>query len=57
MKNGVECYKDFFGYFNALKTNCDCRSIPKKGQFPVFSRDLTPVFPFASAIVNQETQI
>ena len=21
-KNGVECYKDFFGYFNALKTNC-----------------------------------
>ena len=23
MKNGVECYKDFFGYFNALKTNCD----------------------------------
>ena len=22
MKNGVECYKDFFGYFNALKTNC-----------------------------------
>ena len=23
MKNGVECYKDFFGYFNALKTNCE----------------------------------
>ena len=22
MKNGVECYKDFFGYFKALKTNC-----------------------------------
>ena len=22
MKNGVEYYKDFFGYFNALKTNC-----------------------------------
>ena len=22
MKNGVKCYKDFFGYFNALKTNC-----------------------------------
>ena len=22
MKNGVECYKDFFCYFNALKTNC-----------------------------------
>ena len=22
MKNGVECYKDFFGYFNTLKTNC-----------------------------------
>ena len=26
MKNGVECYKDFFGYFNALKTNCEGRS-------------------------------
>ena len=23
MKNGVECYKDFFPYFKALKTNCD----------------------------------
>ena len=23
MKNGAECYKDFFGYFNALKTNSD----------------------------------
>jgi hypothetical protein len=23
MKNGFECYKDFFGYFNAPKTNCD----------------------------------
>ena len=23
MKYGVECYKDFFGYFNALKTNCE----------------------------------
>ena len=22
MKNGVECYKDFFPYFKALKTNC-----------------------------------
>ena len=22
MKNVVECYKNFFGYFNALKTNC-----------------------------------
>ena len=22
MKNGVERYKDFFCYFNALKTNC-----------------------------------
>ena len=22
IKNGVECYKDFFFYFNALKTNC-----------------------------------
>ena len=22
MKNGFECYKDFFCYFNALKTNC-----------------------------------
>ena len=21
MKNGVECYKDFFGYFNALETH------------------------------------
>jgi hypothetical protein len=26
MKNGVECYKDFFGYFNALKTNCELSS-------------------------------
>ena len=23
MKNGVECCKDFFPYFKALKTNCD----------------------------------
>ena len=23
MKNVVKCYKDFFGYFNALKTNCE----------------------------------
>ena len=23
MKNDVKCYKDFFGYFNALKTHCD----------------------------------
>ena len=23
MKNGVKCYKDFFPYFKALKTNCD----------------------------------
>ena len=23
LKNGVKCYKDFFGYFNALKTKCD----------------------------------
>ena len=23
MKNIVKCYKDFFGYFNALKTHCD----------------------------------
>ena len=22
MKNVVKCYKDFFGYFNALKTHC-----------------------------------
>ena len=22
MKNAVECYKDFFPYFKALKTNC-----------------------------------
>jgi hypothetical protein len=27
MKNGVECYKDFFGYFNALKTNCDLLAV------------------------------
>jgi hypothetical protein len=27
MKNGVECYKDFFGYFNALKTNCETYQI------------------------------
>ena len=26
MKNGVECYKDFFPYFKALKTNCVCLS-------------------------------
>ena len=23
MKNVVKCYKDFFGYFNALKTHCE----------------------------------
>ena len=23
MKNVVKCYKDFFGYLNALKTHCD----------------------------------
>ena len=23
MKNVAKCYKDFFGYFNALKTHCD----------------------------------
>ena len=23
MKNVVECYKDFFGYFNALETHGD----------------------------------
>ena len=28
MKNVVECYKEFFGYFNALETNGDFR--PKK---------------------------
>ena len=22
LKNVVKCYKDFFGYFNALKTHC-----------------------------------
>ena len=27
MKNGVEFYKDCFGYFNALKTNCGKLSI------------------------------
>ena len=26
MKNGVECYKDFFPYFKALKTNCVMQS-------------------------------
>ena len=23
MKNVVKCYKEFFGYFNALKTHCE----------------------------------
>ena len=23
MKNDVQCYKDFFPYFKALKTNCE----------------------------------
>ena len=29
MKNGVESYKDFFGYFNALKTNCVATSLDR----------------------------
>jgi len=30
MKNVVKCYKDFFGYFNALKTHCEllCNKAP-----------------------------
>ena len=27
MKNVVKCYKDFFGYFNALKTHSDLRNL------------------------------
>ena len=32
MKNVVKCYKDFFGYFNALKTHCE-RVVHKKNLF------------------------
>ena len=30
MKNVVECYKEFFGYFNALETNGGSRSNQNK---------------------------
>ena len=30
MKNVVKCYKDFFGYFNALKTHSDEKTKPYK---------------------------
>ena len=30
MKNVVECYKEFFGYFNALETNDDKEAIINK---------------------------
>ena len=32
MKNIVKCYKDFFGYFNALKTHCGGSSATAKAQ-------------------------
>ena len=36
MKNGVECYKDFFPYFKALKTNCDMQArISFEGVFEI----------------------
>ena len=34
MKNIVKCYKDFFGYFNALKTHCDTVHLVFFGFFP-----------------------
>ena len=34
MKNVVKCYKDFFGYFNALKTHCG-----NVASFPVVALD------------------
>ena len=30
MKNVVDCYKEFFGYFNALETNGDSTNPAKK---------------------------
>ena len=33
MKNVVECYKEFFGYFNALETNGDIYYVMKRALF------------------------
>ena len=44
MKNGVECYKDFFPYFKALKTNCAVRVLVFKtpwGSSPQKSHAIT----------------
>ena len=54
MKNGVECYKDFFPYFKALKTNC----VPLwKTVLFVSSRAFllsTPTFLLSTPVKNSE---
>ena len=54
MKNSVECYKDFFGYFNALKTNC-VRIAPKRyiipNHSPLFS--LITTYKLFNAFLSQ----
>ena len=41
MKNIVECYKEFFGYFNALETN-GALTEKTRGNFQNFIRRLRP---------------
>ena len=41
MKNIVECYKEFFGYFNALETN-GALTEKIRGNFQNFIRRLRP---------------
>ena len=38
MKNVVKCYKDFFGYFNALKTHCDMTNLKYISSFIIFGQ-------------------
>ena len=42
MKNVVKCYKDFFGYFNALKTHCVDAYKFDKLQIELSNRDSSP---------------
>ena len=41
MKNVVKCYKEFFGYFNALKTHCVFLSTSDKVKVKEQSREFS----------------
>ena len=52
MKNIVKCYKDFFGYFNALKTHCESnkKMVGTSSHIPIRSGGLAEEFSIQSRI-------